>query len=385
MLPAETATQRKSAGSSYPGGHPSLDDVESLLVGWWQELLGLEPVELDNDFFELGGHSLIGVQLFNRIKKTYRVNLVLSTLFEARTVRQLAQRIREEHKMNHAEPKSGSPIIPIQPEGSQPPLFWIPGGYGTTVLPFREVSLLLGSDQPVYGFEAKMPAPDQELESIPDRAARFVKEMRSVQPNGPYSLVGWCGGGYIAFEMAQQLSKEGQVVDYLAIVDCVVPRYPRSWAGKIRFFAERTIWLARNLLRRGPKGMLRWALVRCKSFARAMLLSSGRAGAQLLERPIPALPRRIDETDERVWRNVDRYEPVSYCGKCVVIVGNDSRTYGGLSSSVDPRLAWCKLSEGGSEIRTVPGDHEEMLKAPNSYQFAQELKFSLERSRASSS
>ena len=63
-------------------------DAETALIAWWQELLGVDPVTPSDDFFELGGHSLIGVALFERIKKTYGIELGLSTLFEARTVRQ---------------------------------------------------------------------------------------------------------------------------------------------------------------------------------------------------------------------------------------------------------------------------------------------------------
>ena len=165
-----------------------------------------------SDFFDLGGDSLIGVQLFFRIKKTYGREFGLSTLFEARTIRLLAQLIRETGETQVEAPKAWSSIVPIQPNGTQPPLFWIPGGFGNSVLPFREVSLELGADQPVYGFESKMPEPGEELEPIVNRAARFIEEMRSLQPQGPYSLIGFCGGGYVAYEMAQQLSAQDQEI-----------------------------------------------------------------------------------------------------------------------------------------------------------------------------
>jgi acyl carrier protein len=69
------------------------ESVEATLASWWQELLGVEQVGMDDDFFALGGHSLIGVRLFAKIKKTYQVDLELAVLFEARTVRQLANAI----------------------------------------------------------------------------------------------------------------------------------------------------------------------------------------------------------------------------------------------------------------------------------------------------
>ena len=70
-------------------------DLEGTLAIWWQELLGVEQVGLDDDFFALGGHSLVGVRLFAKLKKIYQVDLELAVLFEARTVRQLADAIRK--------------------------------------------------------------------------------------------------------------------------------------------------------------------------------------------------------------------------------------------------------------------------------------------------
>jgi len=132
-------------------------EAETALIAWWQELLGVDQVTPSDDFFELGGHSLIGVALFARIKNTYGIELGLSTLFEARTVRQLAEVIGHTLQSNGTDEKRVSAIVPIQPKGTRSPLFWIPGGYGTSVLAFKDVSLLLGPDQPVYGFEARMP------------------------------------------------------------------------------------------------------------------------------------------------------------------------------------------------------------------------------------
>ena len=76
----------------------------------------------------------------------------------------------------------------------------------------------------------------------------------------------------------------------------------------------------------------------------------------------------------KAWENARRYYPNPYNGKCVVFISNDNYSYEGLSASVDPRLVWCKLSKGGSAVSSVPGDHTEMLKAPNVYEFAKRLK-----------
>ena len=91
-------------------------------------------------------------------------------------------------------------LVPLQPKGTRPPLFWIPGGLGTSVLHFKEISLLLGDDQPVYGFEVKMPEPEEELESTQLRADRLIQAMRQLQPQGPYHLIGFCAGGLVALD-----------------------------------------------------------------------------------------------------------------------------------------------------------------------------------------
>jgi thioesterase domain-containing protein/acyl carrier protein len=366
------AEDRSSCGTAvaHEEACRAVGDVEAALTIWWQELLAVDRVSPNDDFFELGGHSLIGVALFARVKKAYGIDLGLATLFEARTVRQLAEVISERGKSEDNEAKTFSALVPIQPKGTRLPLFWLPGGYGSSVLSFKDVSLLLGPNQPVYGFEAKMPEADEEMESIPARAARYIEEMLRMQPQGPYALVGFCGGGFVAFEMAQQLVRKGHSIGFLGIIECYDERHPGSAFGKLRFWVERTVWLSRNVFRRGPKGVGQWGLRHLSSLA----LRAHRVWAGLMGNPAPELPP--DEVDiyEKARRNVDRYDPVSYPGKSVVLIAEDTYNFCGLSRAVDPRLIWCKLSEGGSEIRTIPGDHMEMLEPPIMYRLAEELK-----------
>ena len=130
-------------------------------------------------------------------------------------------------------------LVPIQPVGSRPPLYWIPGGRAISSLSFREVSLLLGSDQPVYGLESRLPERGEESESIPERATQYIRQIRSLQPEGPYFLAGFCFGGLVAFEMAQQLHAEGQQVALLALVSCVLPGYEEHSVRKFRIKVQR--------------------------------------------------------------------------------------------------------------------------------------------------
>jgi len=69
--------------------------VEARVVGFWEELLGVAPVGVDDDFFELGGHSLIGAQLINRLRESFSVDLPMQSLFESPTVAGVSAGLRE--------------------------------------------------------------------------------------------------------------------------------------------------------------------------------------------------------------------------------------------------------------------------------------------------
>jgi thioesterase domain-containing protein len=212
------------------------------------------------------------------------------------------------------------------------------------------------------------------MESIEDRAKFFINEMRALQPQGPYHLIGFCGGGYIAYEMAQRLSAEGHQIGFLGIVDCVDPHYPHNWEQKLRFNAERAVWRVRRFLERSPMGIARWFIDRSKSVGREFGSGSLRFRDRILGRTRSLALNAPKDLMAKAWRNAKRYYPTTYGGGCTVFIGKDSYEYAGLSPSTDPRLVWCRLSMGGSEVRAIPGDHLKMLEAPNMYEFAEQLK-----------
>ncbi|MGH9594194.1 MAG: polyketide synthase dehydratase domain-containing protein, partial [Bryobacteraceae bacterium] len=90
-------------------------DIEQRLGEWWRDLLGVDRVGLDQDFFDLGGQSLVAVRLMAKIKNTYRVEMGLSTLFEARTIRQLAALVSREQSGTAPEAPRWSSLVCIKP------------------------------------------------------------------------------------------------------------------------------------------------------------------------------------------------------------------------------------------------------------------------------
>ena len=183
------------------------DSLELQLIKLWEKTLDRSPIGVTDDFFLIGGHSLLAAQLFSKINEVLDVNLPLAMLFEASTVEQLADRLRK---------KDWSPswrsLAPIQAGGSKPPFYCVHGAGGNVLL-YRDLARHLGPDQPVYGLVARgLDGKEPFLTRLEDMAAHYVDEIKSIQPDGPYYLGGYCLGGTIAYEMAQQLQARGDEV-----------------------------------------------------------------------------------------------------------------------------------------------------------------------------
>lgn len=192
------------------------NDTEKRLVKLWEELLDVQQIGIHQNYFDLGGNSLLAVRLFTRISQEFNTNLPLSTLFQAQTVAVLADVLT-------SKPGEGnwSPLVAIQPNGSRPPFFCIHGG-GGNVLIYRALSQHLGLDQPFYGLQSQgLDGRRALLTRIEDMAELYVREVRRVQPHGPYFLGGYCMGGTVALEMAQRLTAEGEKVALLGMFDTV--------------------------------------------------------------------------------------------------------------------------------------------------------------------
>lgn len=226
----EQPTQQSEAATYTP----AKTETERRLVSMWSKLLGRDSIGIHDRFFELGGHSLIAARMFFEIERDLGVRIPLSTLFHAQTISELAQVIDGDDQS-----VSWSSLTPIQPNGSKPPLFII-HAHGGNVLGYYELAQYLAPDQPFYGLQAKgLDGISLEPRTFEEMAAAYVEEIRSLQPQGPYYLSGYCFGGNMAFAMSQQLRQAGEEVAFLAMVESghqLYPNYPtnRSFLDKLR-------------------------------------------------------------------------------------------------------------------------------------------------------
>src|SRR5262249_4422620 len=153
------------------------NELERRLVKIWEDVLGIQSIDPHSNFFDLGGHSLLAAQLFERIGREIGQQLPLALLLKAPTIRQLDDVLTQGGWV-----ESWSSLVPIQPAGSKPPLFFVHGG-GGNVLAYRLLAQHLGPDQPVWGLQAQGLDRNQAPSgSIEDMAALYLKAIRAQQP-----------------------------------------------------------------------------------------------------------------------------------------------------------------------------------------------------------
>jgi len=342
--------------------------VEGVLAEWWRELLGVESVSLDDDFFDLGGHSLVAVRLFSKIKKTFQLDLGLSTLFEARTVRQLAVLIRQAATSRADEEVGSAAVVPIRERGSRLPLFLL-SGLGGEVIGYDTLARCLGDEQPLYalqpqGLDGRKPF----LTRVEDMAAYYLREIRKAQPSGPYCLAGYSFGGFVMFELAQQLHAAGETVALLALLDTIEWQYLQRFKRSLNFRQRLAVYKYRlNHILFSGKGMQY-----IKNSVAALFADQMFRLFQKIGRPLPQQVSNLKDIN-RIAGSL--YRPKVYAGRLTVFRCINRR----LLDGNDELLGWRGLAAGGIEIHDVTGNHRDLLSEPNVRILAEKLRECLDR------
>lgn len=208
-----------------------LSKTEKKLLTIWKNLLPVKNFDIDDDFFQLGGHSLLAAQMFLEIEKIFDVSLPLVSLFKTPHIRGLSNLIAKGHN-----DLKWSNLVPINTNGSKLPLFLIHGAEGNIIL-YRDLCHNLPNNIPIYGLQSSGLNGKETFDPNFKIVARnYVKAIQSVQPVGPYRLAGYCLGGVIALEIAQQLHKINETVTFLAMIETYnlnETKWPQSfWQNK---------------------------------------------------------------------------------------------------------------------------------------------------------
>jgi thioesterase domain-containing protein len=347
-----------------------LNPVEAVIAEAWRELLGVDEVGRDDDFFALGGHSLAAVRLFARIRKQWNVDLPLATLFQGSTLSGLAAIVAEAGQLDTSMPstpapsaapaasnviplpRSWSPLVPIcRGAPDKRPLFCVHGA-GANVLNFKVISDRLGPQQPFYGLQAQgVDGRLPPLTSVEAMAAQYIEAIRTVDPTGPYRLAGYSGGGVIAYEMAQQLRREGHRVETIVMMDTLAPQAARRKVPLLQKLWLKRHWTLDFMLdwpsrRRRGREMQRQYQVALEKLARGESLPPELADFHLF--------RTFTDAQER-------YQPQPYDGDIVLLRAELAETvylYAG------PQLGWNESVTGAIRVTRIGGSHFSMMAEP---------------------
>ena len=360
------------------------NQLELNLVQIWSKVLKIDKISVHDNFFDLGGHSLLAPYLITQIKEQLGKEIAVTTIFQNPTIEQLATIIQTD-----ADSSNQSCLVPIQPQGSKPPFFCVPGAGGRPFY-FYHLGRCLGKDQPFYSFENDLYQQFGEITRIEDIASIYLQAMQDLQPQGPYFLGGHSYGGNVAFEMAQQLVNQGQQVALLAIIDSSAPTYKDKqilldyinwdharWLAEvskgIEVYLDKTIDISYETLQLlTVEEQLRYAL----NFFKLANMLPPNAETRQLEKIVQAYKTSclclIDYLPKQI-----------YPGKITIIrareeLADDPNKDLIAGDCEDSSLGWSEFSTEPVEIHFVLGNHVSIMVEPHVQILAEELKVCLE-------
>ncbi len=309
------------------------NEIERRLVDIWKNLLGLKNIGIQDNFFDIGGYSLLAVKVVAEINKRFDIDLSMGAMYQHPTVEALAAMISSKQQQS-----SCYSVVPIQTEGSRPPLFAV---HTITLL---DLPRHLGKDQPLYflryGMAAEIGDRPISLPLLEELASHYIKEMQQVQPRGPYYLMGFSFGGVIAYEMARQLLANGFQVNLVGLLDTYLKMETRLLPlNKV----------IRNVFRQTPKKLLASAKNKMTD-----LTTFYKYGTDFWPHIYTSAPDQACHSS---------YQPKTYTGRVILFQGRTEE--GRIFSYVPPEQAWRKLLGDRLEVKHLPGVHFDICKEPN--------------------
>jgi thioesterase domain-containing protein len=256
----------------------------------------------------------------------------------------------------------GGIVVPLNEEGTQPPLFLIAGA-GGHVFTFHKFSRLMGPDYPAYGMKAigvdgAEPPPDR----VEEIAGRYLDEILRVRPRGPYVLAGYSVGGLMAFEVALQMQRRGLDVAKVIAFDTLAPGYPRPLPWPVRM----TIHLVNFLSKPGDR---KWHYLaeRLKNLRHRLL---ARVKLNHLDLPNPPNVGGLSEVALRkVWAALERarhaYWPAGKYDGPFVLIRSEKREHWAATRLDDPLKGWARWTTQPVQVIGVPADHNAIFAEDN--------------------
>ena len=349
-LPAPEA----GAGNISDESSQPVNLLELELLRIWRRLFQREDIGRQDNFFALGGHSLMAARMAAEIDKHFGSKLPIAALFQSPTVESLARRFTDE---NWAPPWSS--LVPLQPQGSKPPIFLV-HGWGGDVYGYLKLAKLLPPDQPSYGIQAVgLDGKATRHITIEEMAAHYVKEIISFQLDGPVYLAGYSMGGLIAYEIAQQLHRRNRRVAMLALLDSA-PVGVIPWGfyalKMISYIPGRCLFHLRHWLGLPLRERYNYFLGRWKALRYWLFQNVARAPAVTNPPPKENQAPKVPGFEDYYVAVASAYRLRPYSGSADIFVsdGGNSEWNG----------YWKNMVRGGASFHRVEGRHEHLISSP---------------------
>jgi acetoacetyl-CoA synthetase len=326
--------------------------VESAMTRLWEETLCIAPIGRDDVIFEIGADSLAALRLLRRLENALGLSLPITFIHDAPTIARMMLRLEARDRPEFSN------LVQITEGGNGPPLFLI-HGLGGDVSEIFMLSRKIRHDGPIYVIRARgLDGESAPLDSVEAMAASYLQEIRCIQPRGPYLLCGYSFGGLVGFEMAQQLSRAGDVAAPLILIDTTVDEryWPRTvWLKVMLVLAQRSL---RTLAATPWTDLHRFAGDRLRACGRRLgyrfrTLDGSSLGLGNVD--VPAALIRVREAAVKAMAAYlpDRYEKEVVLMRCAV---RDPRAYDAtpLWKSICRKLTVCNVPEGHRTVIREP-------------------------------
>ncbi|MFF3543233.1 type I polyketide synthase [Streptomyces platensis] len=329
---------------------PPRTDLERDLLHHWQHVLGIGDIGVHDNFFDLRGDSLLALQLVSRIGAARGTPVGVALLVEHPTIAGLA-----EHIDSGAPSNALDVVVPLRPapsgEQGGTPLFCIHPA-GGIAWPYAKLLPGIGARFPVYGIQSRgLTEPDAMPGTVGEMADDYVRMIRTVQPSGPYALVGWSFGGLVAHAAAERLERDGEQVGLLAMLDAF-PLAPDE-SVELPTAEEADAFLLRALLAdagvtAGPEE---------SPGDRASLLRALRGSGSVLSGLDEAAVRRIADVMLHNVGLLSGHAPGTVGGDLLAFTAVESHAPGDAA----PVTRWKPFVRGRVEDHALPCDHYGVL------------------------
>jgi acetoacetyl-CoA synthetase len=337
-----------------PAPGESLAENEAYLRALWEQHFCFAPIGRDDNFFDLGGHPLLAARMLHDVKRATGRTLPLSTFTVAPTIARFAGVLASGPDV--ASRASG--LVHMR-AGPGRPLFMIHAITGS-VMESLTLAAMLKSDRPVYGVSARgIDGKEDPLNNVEEMARVYIRQIRAVQPHGPYALSGFSFGGLIVYEMAQQLVEAGEQIEMLCLIDAYVHESCLRLPDWIRYQGDMVALRVRTYLKLKGRARFEW-------FGQKARAAMDRVRMRMGKRPLrPALETLgLSQTATRV-REAHRsatmtYRPREYSGSQVILV-RATRVEEGRGN---PLLVWKNIAKAGLKVVQVEGRHTDLVFEP---------------------